>query len=101
MTSGESHPAGSRFRWQVLVVPLLGMAAIAAGIAALQAPRRSAGWFAYAPLADQSFFSGDFILMDDLARAGYLLVGAGLLTLAFWLGFRLGRRRAGHHGPRM
>jgi len=79
-------------------VPLLALSAVASGIALLQAPHRSVGWFAYAPLADQSFFSGDFIVMDDVARAGYLLVGAGLLTLAFWLGFLLGRRRMGRHG---
>ncbi len=31
--------------------------------------------------------------MDSGARAGYLLMAAGLLTLAFWLGYRLRVRR--------
>lgn len=101
MTSGESHSDGSSFRWQRLLVPILAVAAVAAGITALQTPRRNVGWFAYAPLADQSFVSGDVVLVDDLARTGYLLVGAGLLTLAFWLGYRLGQRRNRPRGQRI
>lgn len=94
MTMGEDNTnrPGLR-RWRPLLGPLLAGAAVATGLAAVLAPRQEVGWFAYAPLANQSFTSDQIVLMDSGARAGYLLLAVGLLTLAFWLGYRLGLRR--------
>jgi heme/copper-type cytochrome/quinol oxidase subunit 1 len=94
MTTGEDSTDRSALRhWRRLLIPVLAAAASAAGIAAVLAPRQDTGWFAYAPLANQTFTSGQIVLMDSGARAGYLLMAAGLLTLAFWWGYRLGVRR--------
>ncbi|RAX44668.1 hypothetical protein DQ354_13995 [Arthrobacter sp. AQ5-06] len=57
------------------------------------APRQAVGWFAYAPLSNQTFTSDQIVLKDSGARAGYLQIAVGLLTLAFWLGYRLGLRQ--------
>jgi hypothetical protein len=96
MTMGEDNTGRSALRhWRRLLIPVLGAAAAATGLAAVLAPRREIGWFAYAPLANQTFTSDQIVLMDSGARAGYVLLAAGLLTLAFWWGYRLGVRRQG------
>jgi heme/copper-type cytochrome/quinol oxidase subunit 1 len=82
-------------RWLRLLIPVLAGAAVVVGTAAVVAPRQPIGWFAYAPLADETFISDQLVLMDTGARAGYLLIAVGLLTLAFWLGYGLGVRRKG------
>ncbi|WP_181037089.1 hypothetical protein [Arthrobacter sp. 4R501] len=94
MTVGEDNTnrPGLR-RWLPLLAPLLAAAAVATGLAAVLAPRQEIGWFAYAPLSHQTFTSDTIVLMDSGARAGYLLIAIGLLTLAFWFGYRLGARR--------
>ncbi|MCO4275169.1 hypothetical protein NG701_12140 [Pseudarthrobacter sp. HLT3-5] len=94
MTLGEENTnrPGLR-RWLPLLAPILAAAAVATGLAAVLAPRQEIGWFAYAPLANQTFTSDTMVLMDSGARTGYLLIAVALLTLAFWLGYRLGLRR--------
>ncbi|WP_426989170.1 hypothetical protein [Pseudarthrobacter sp. Y6] len=94
MTMGEDNTnrPGLR-RLRSLLVPLFAAAAVATGLAAVLAPRQEIGWFAYAPLSNQTFTSDTIVLMDSGARTGYLLIAVGLLTLAFWLGYRLGLRR--------
>jgi heme/copper-type cytochrome/quinol oxidase subunit 1 len=94
MTMGEDNTnrPGLR-RWLPLLAPLLAAAAVATGLAIVLAPRQEIGWFAYAPLSNQTFTSDTIVLMDTGARAGYLLIAMGLLTLAFWLGYRVGLRR--------
>ena len=96
MTMGEDNKnrPGLR-RWLALLAPLLAAAALATGVAAVLAPRQAVGWFAYAPLSNQTFTSDTLVLMDSEARAGYVLIAVGLLTFAFWLGYRLGLRRHG------
>lgn len=92
MTTGEDKTDRSALRhWRRLLIPVLAAAAVATGIAAVLAPRQEIGWFVYAPLA-KTFTSDQIVLMDSGARAGYLLIAAGLLTLALWLGYRLGVR---------
>jgi hypothetical protein len=96
MTMGEDNTKtpGLR-RWLPLLAPLHAAAAFAAGLAAVLAPRQAVGWFAYASLSNQAFTSDTMVLMDNEARAGYVLIAVGLLTFAFWLGYRLGLRRHG------
>ncbi|QHK20858.1 hypothetical protein GU243_15315 [Pseudarthrobacter psychrotolerans] len=94
MTMGEDNTNGPGLRrWRPLLAPLFAAAAVATGLAAVLAPRQEIGWFAYAPLSNQTFTSDTIVLMDSGTRTGYLLIAVGLLTLAFWLGYRLGLRR--------
>ena len=94
MTMGEDNKNRSGLRrWRPLLAPLLAAAAVATGLAAVLSPRQEIGWFAYAPLSNQTFTSDTLVLMDSEARTGYVLVAVGLLTFAFWLGYRLGLRR--------
>lgn len=94
MTTGQENTDGPAVRrWRRLLAPFFATAAVVAGIAAIVSPRQEVGWFAYAPLANQTFISDQFVLMDNASRAGYVLIVAGLLTLAFWWGYRLGLRR--------
>ena len=76
-----------------LAVPLLAVALMAAGAVFLSLPVRQQdfGWFAYAPLSQQVFAAQGLVIMDTEKWAGVVLAGLGLLTLAFWSGFRAGR----------
>jgi heme/copper-type cytochrome/quinol oxidase subunit 1 len=95
MTSGEnnSNRPASR-KWRALLVPLMAAAATVAGIVVVLTPRRDIGWFAYAPLANETFSSSQLILVDGTARAGYGLIAAGMLALAFWAGYRFALHRS-------
>ncbi len=94
MIMGEDNTISPGLRrWLPLLAPLLAAAAVATGLAIVLAPTREIGWFAYAPLSNQTFTSDTMVLMDSEARTGYVLVAVGLLTFAFWLGYRLGLRR--------
>ena len=77
-----------------LVVPLAAVALLAVGVVLLSMPVRqeSFGWFAYAPLSQQTFAAPGLLIMDAEKWAGVVLTGLGLLTLAFWSGYRAGRR---------
>lgn len=75
-------------------VPLLAVALLVAGAVLLSLPARQEnfGWFAYAPLSEQVFAGQGLLVMDTEKWAGVGLLGAGLLVLAFWSGYRTGRR---------
>jgi len=77
-----------------LVVPLAAVALLAVGAVLLSMPVRqeSFGWFAYAPLSQQTFATQGMLIMDSEKWAGVVLAGLGLVTLAFWSGYRAGRR---------
>ncbi|MFE4835860.1 hypothetical protein ACFRAU_14420 [Arthrobacter sp. NPDC056691] len=60
--------------WQRLLTPALAVSAMAVGIAALLAPREPIGWFAYAPLAEETFIPDQLVLMDTGARADTCLL---------------------------
>ncbi|HSN36116.1 MAG TPA: hypothetical protein VLT34_07180, partial [Arthrobacter sp.] len=74
--------------------PLLAVALLVAGGVLLSLPVRQEnfGWFAYAPLSQQTFAGQGLLVMDAEKWAGVGLLGAGLLMLAFWSGYRTGRR---------
>jgi hypothetical protein len=61
-------------------------------------PRPALEWFAYAPLSTQPFSSDQLVFMDATARVGYGLILAGLLSLAFWAGYRAALRRVRRQG---
>lgn len=77
-----------------LAVPLLALAMLLAGLVVLAQPLPQAdvGWFAYAPLASQPVVLQGLIFMGPSGWAGVALIGAGLLVLAFWSGYRAGRQ---------
>lgn len=92
--SGDQETGPSRqgrVIWRA--VPLLGAVLLAAGAVFLSLPVRQQefGWFAYAPLSEQTFAVPGLVVMDTEKWAGVVLVGLGLLTLAFWSGVLAGR----------
>jgi hypothetical protein len=94
MTMGEDHannPSIQSRRWRRLLAPVLAASAVVAGAAFVLAPREQTVDFSFVGDSEQTFVSDQIVLMDFGARAGYLLIAAGLLALAFWLGYRLGR----------
>lgn len=93
----ESGPSPQR-RLVRLAVPLLGAVLLAAGAVLLSLPVRQEefGWFAYAPLSEQTIAFRGLLVMDAERWAGVVLVGLGLLTLAFWSGVLAGRHSLRH-----
>ncbi|MCU1405889.1 MAG: hypothetical protein JWQ43_2192 [Glaciihabitans sp.] len=53
----------------------------------------SFGWTAYAPLSDTTFSPPGARFLSPSAVAGFLVLAAGLVALAFWGGFAVGSRR--------
>ncbi|WP_230855060.1 hypothetical protein [Arthrobacter terrae] len=78
-----------------IVVPALGLAAVAAGVvmAASAGESRSFGWFAYAPLSNTTFSSAGLLYLGPWTKTGIALALIGSLVLAFWSGYRAGTRR--------
>ena len=99
MTMGEDHansPSIQSRRWRQLLVPGLAASAVVAGAAFVLAPREQTVDFSFVGDSEQTFVSDQIVLMDTGAWAGYLLIAAGLVVLAFWLGYRLGVQGTGH-----
>ncbi|MET3773114.1 hypothetical protein ACJJV6_09860 [Arthrobacter nitrophenolicus] len=96
MTLGDSSSGRSGGRiWRGFLVPLIAVASAVIGILVVRVPRQDVGWFAYAPLANDTFSSNSLVFMDGTARLGYALILAGMLLLAFWAGYRFALRRTG------
>jgi hypothetical protein len=79
-----------------LVVSLLGLAVVIAGVGTTivgSSQPVSFGWFAYAPLSNESFSASGVAFLGPMTQTGYLIAVVGLLVLAFWAGNRVGRRR--------
>ncbi len=74
-------------RW---LVPVVGTAALIEGAVLAARTDASFGWFAYAPLSAIAFFP---LSQDRLA--GLILLGVGLVLIAGWAGFWLGRLSRG------
>jgi heme/copper-type cytochrome/quinol oxidase subunit 1 len=73
------------------ILALLGIiAGVATLIYSLSRPT-TFGWFAYAPLSEETFLPGMAILSNTQVT-GLALLAAGLLCAAFWAGLRVGRR---------
>jgi hypothetical protein len=98
MTMGEDHANSASslsHRWRQLLMPVLAASAVVAGAAFVLAPREQTVDFSVVVDSEQTFVSDQIVLMDVGARAGYLLIAAGLLVMAFWLGYRLGVQGTG------
>ena len=97
---GEHSKLGERNRPQparrplAAVVPLLGLIAVIVGcVLAWNGLNETMGWFAYAPLSNQTFAGDGLTYVGAGVRNGLSLAVTGLLVLAFWAGFVTGRRR--------
>lgn len=78
-----------------LAAPLLAVSLLLAGLVLTSLPVRSqdVGWFAYAPLSQQTFQLQGLVLIGAEAWTGIAMISLGLLILAFWSGYRVGARR--------
>lgn len=86
-----------------LGVPLAALAMLLAGLIVLAwpAPQDELGWFAYTPLPARPVLPQGLVFMGAGAWAGVALIGAGLLVLAFWTGYRAGRQAGERPPPRV
>jgi len=88
----ENRPS-KRIKLHAAVVPLLGVAIAVAGCIVAWSNRSSyVGWFAYAPLSNEVFSGNGIAFMSQGTQIGIGIMVAGLLVLAFWAGYRVGRR---------
>lgn len=91
-TTPEERPPSGHAKVPAAVVPLLGVAAVLAGCLIAYLNRDFTGWVAYAPLSNQPFSANGAAVITQGTQAGLAMIAAGLLLLAFWVGYRLGRR---------
>lgn len=91
-TPEDNQPSG-RTKVPAAVVPLLGVAVTLAGFFVAWLNRNNyIGWFAYAPLSNQPFNGPGLAFLSVGTQIGLAIAIAGLLLLAFWAGYRLGRK---------
>lgn len=78
-----------------LAAPLLAVSLLLAGLVLTALPVRShdVGWFAYAPLSQQTFQLQGLLLLGPETWTGIAMITLGLLILAFWSGYRFGTRQ--------
>ncbi|UUL77131.1 hypothetical protein NG819_05985 [Pseudarthrobacter sp. Fe7] len=88
----EEHQPSERAKVPAGVVPLLGLAAVLAGLLIAYLNRDFTGWFAYAPLSNKPFTANGAAFITEGTQIGLAVMVAGLLVLAFWAGYRLGLR---------
>ena len=74
------------------VLPFLGLAAVLVGGLIAFLNRDFTGWFAYAPLSNKPFSANGAAFITEGTQIGLAVAAAGLLALAFWAGYRVGRR---------
>ncbi|MFI2564052.1 hypothetical protein [Paenarthrobacter sp. NPDC018779] len=93
-TRGEHNSPQPARKVRAVIVPLLALIAVIAGlIVAWNGKDEPIGWFAYAPLSDQFFTGNGAAFVSQGTQIGLLIAVLGLLSLTFWSGFTLGRRR--------
>jgi heme/copper-type cytochrome/quinol oxidase subunit 1 len=73
------------------VLPFAGFAAVLAGGLIAFLNRDYIGWFAYAPLSNTPFSANGAALVTQGTQIGLAFAVVGLLLLAFWAGYRIGR----------
>lgn len=88
----DQHPPSNRAGLRAAVVPVLALAVVLAGCLVAWLNRNASFSFAYAQLSNRPFTGIGADLVTDGTQAGLAIAVAGLLVLAFWAGFRLGRR---------
>jgi heme/copper-type cytochrome/quinol oxidase subunit 1 len=90
-TSGE-HKTPKPGRVSAAILPFGGLVAVLVGcLVAWSNANASIGWFAYAPLSNELFTGNGVVLVRQGTQIGLALAVTGLLVLAFWAGYRIGR----------
>ncbi len=94
----DQEPAPGRVDWgrvAGILIPVTAILMVLLGTAIIlvAGSEASFGWFAYAPLSNTTFLPEGMVYLGASSRAGMGLCGAGLVVLAFWTGYRTGRRR--------
>lgn len=78
-----------------VVLPIAGLVVLLAGCLVAWLNRNTyIGWFAYAPLSNQPFSGTGMAFLSPGMQAGLAIAVVGLLLLAFWAGYRTGRKAA-------
>ena len=90
----EDRMLSKRTKWRAVVVPSLAVAMALAGILIAWLNRNASFTFAYAPNSNRPFTGIGADLITEGTQAGLAIAVVGLLVLAFWAGFRMGRRPA-------
>ena len=88
----DERPPSRRDRVPAAVVPLLGVSAVLVGCLVAYLNRDFTGWFAYAPLSNKPFSVPGAAFITQGTQIGLAIMVAGLLVLAFWAGYAVGRR---------
>jgi len=89
----EKRQPSKRAKVPAAVVPLLGVLIMVVGCFIAWSNRNSyVGWFAYAPLSNEVFTANGMAFISPGTQIGLAVMVAGLLVLAFWAGYRAGRR---------
>ena len=94
---GEDNTSGERkqnkpARVSAAVLPGVGLVAVLVGcLVAWSNANASIGWFAYAPLSNQVFLGNGVAFVSQGTQIGLAIAVTGLLVLAFWAGYKLGR----------
>lgn len=94
--------AGGPYRVRPTAVAVLGVILLAAGIGIWQlCPDRPAvyGWFAYAPLSDQTFTPPIIRMRSAGQNAGLVLAALGAVLVSATAGYRIGHQGLDHQGP--
>jgi hypothetical protein len=76
----------------ITVLPFAGLAAVLVGGLIAYFNREFVGWFAYAPLSNMPFTANGAAFITQGTQIGLAIAVVGLLLLAFWAGYRLGRK---------
>lgn len=88
----EENIPSKRAKVPAAVVPLAGLATVLVGLLVAWLNRDYVGWFAYAPLSNTTFSANGAALITQGTQVGLAVVVLGLLVLALWAGYRIGRR---------
>ncbi|UVJ38896.1 hypothetical protein [Arthrobacter sp. CJ23] len=97
---GEHATPKPARRASAAVVPILGLAAVLAGcVFAWNSATSDIGWFAYAPLSNKIVTGNGTIFVSQGTQIGIVVAALGLLLLAFWAGYRIGRQRPARRDP--
>lgn len=89
--SGE-HESPKPARISAAILPVVGLVAVLVGcFVAWRNANATVGWFAYAPLSNELFTGNGIAFASQGTQIGLAVAVVGMLVLAFWAGYRIGR----------
>jgi heme/copper-type cytochrome/quinol oxidase subunit 1 len=90
--AAEQPNMPKRARILTAALPFAGLAALLVGGLIAYFNREFVGWFAYAPLSNTPFTANGAAFITQGTQLGLAIAVVGLLLLAFWTGYRVGRK---------